>query len=299
MRSPEKMGDQNAPERIRWIYESADGGLSDLGREPLPREEPYTAGYVEVDVYRRAIAERDEARKLAWIDPETGEAFRELSTREKSFLLVADRDKARADRYRADAREAVAALESDSSAEARIEAALIFLRAVLAEGEQPAGDGEEWHDYEPSVLAVERVAKLLHEQETTAKPWDDCVEATREYQRERARGVLTAGYLAGEWRKYPGPPVGAEREAVDRAWDVMPAAGEQSTTEAATGHEYSLIDAVLPAEGELRDELIRLMIAKTLSETRIEDALISGYDVLREAIDATAAAPATPEGPDA
>lgn len=95
------------------------------------------------------------------------------------------------------------------------------LYALPVSSQDAGARAEEWHDYEPSALAVERVAKLLHEQEANAKPWDDCVEATRDYQRERARGILTAGYLAGEWQKYPGP---ALSNAVDL---VLPAEGER------------------------------------------------------------------------
>lgn len=71
---------------------------------------------------------------------------------------------------------------------------------------------------------------------------------------------------------------GSTRRVLDRLFEDLDAAyGQLGDVESRA------VDLVLPAEGERRDELIRLMIAKTLSETRIEDALISGYDVLREA----------------
>ncbi len=110
--------------------------------------------------------------------------------------------------------------------------------------------------------------------------------------REITSAALSAPSVEGD-----GAPGEIDPEAAAQLWREThpePAAGVQSTTETATGDEYSLIDAVLPAKGKRRAELIRLMIAKTLSETTFEDALISAYDVLREA-----AAPATPEGPDA
>jgi hypothetical protein len=61
-------------------------------------------------------------------------------------------------------------------------------------------------------------------------------------------------------------------------------------------HEYGLIDAVLPAEGERREELVQLIhgwLVRAEGCTYAHDADMH-YDALREA-----ATPATPEGPDA
>lgn len=60
------------------------------------------------------------------------------------------------------------------------------------------------------------------------------------------------------------------------------AAGVQSTTETATGHDYSLIDAVLPAKGKRRAELIGVMRGAWMDADDVLGGFRSAYDALRE-----------------
>jgi hypothetical protein len=87
-------------------------------------------------------------------------------------------------------------------------------------------------------------------------------------------------------------------ELTDAGRRVVDAHSSPSTTETATHHEYSLIDAVLPAVGDRRAWLVRAMAndlaadhdADTANEWDREAEV--AYDALREALPA---APATPE----
>jgi hypothetical protein len=100
--------------------------------------------------------------------------------------------------------------------------------------------------------------------------------------------------LHGAWREF------------DRlgGFDGKPAAGVQSTTETGEDHPTlreqmwsQAVDAVLPAEGERRDELVARMGFAMADPDLLHDLAAKSnvaYDALREA-----AAPATPEGPDA
>jgi hypothetical protein len=356
------MGDQsNAPERIGVIVHVERNEAVGVERSDAPLLRGYRREeMVSAEAYDRAITERDHWK---------GRKDEAVSVRNKATHRAAVAE-ARADRYRADAREAVAALESDSSAEARIEAALIFLRAALAEGEQPAAAPTSnvrrlhyalallssiewwarWVGSAPGECFVcgypqargHEAGCSLHAVLTGQTP-HRLVDGERRYG-DAAFGADTKGKrqfatpvvppAAGEqsttepgggdepfkvadlvvvvdqgnsmipegkpgfWLK--GHPVMGElvQFALGSSWvkSVARAAVAPSTTETATGHEYSLLDAVLPAGGDRRTAQVHMVVKLLVAAHARQPSLLAAriLDALR-----SAATPASPEGPDA
>lgn len=198
---------------------------------------------------------------------------------------------------------------------ARVEAA-----TALAEGEQPAGEMAPLD--ERARKAAERVysrfghllpsgpsadlSPFVYDEfraaageQSTTEPDDDSVGAELSRMESDLLDIRDALAVGDD----DDLPINAE-SIIERIGELRARSSAPSTTETATGHDYSLLDAVLPAEGERRAAIEAAAdgaMVKTpgapsyaypLHLLRSEISAI--YDAFREA-----AAPATPEGPDA
>lgn len=146
----------------------------------------------------------------------------------------------------------------------------------------------------PELIEQARKVKAAGEQSTTETGGDD----------PRVTAMVNA-LTAYQPPSYgTGPRTPAEDRAVVAlanlemaGWQLSP-----STTETATDHEYSLLDAVFPTEGARRLAQIAAVRGAITDYTEIRPsgamcALV--LDALRRDAFRAAAAPATPEGPDA
>lgn len=209
------MGDQtNAPERLEV------GRLETRNLVSItPAIPPNTrSGYVRADLYDRAITERDEAR--AGRGP--------LTDRERRWSAAAAEDRARADRYREALGDLGAAAERGVRDRSLLSPEWVKreVDAVLAEGEQPAGEPQNpWLDtvvcdhLKSTGETCERCAPAAGEQSTT--------EPVRAWELVRHGQTLDV-------TTYPETARRHERRDGNEAFPLV---RSPSTTETATGDE--------------------------------------------------------------
>ena len=184
-------------------------------------------------------------------------------------------------RYRVALAELVAVIDDlplDLDVLTALREALPAAVTALAEGEQPAGEPPGWPDgmYETAAMALYRASNP----QFGLLPWRDLAEPNRERYRLRARAV--ADDLTEHLRALIHPE---------------PAAGEQSTTETATGEQ---VERVARAMRALRfpdaDWDFDPATEPDPENWPIVDEEREHWREMARA--ALAAAPATPEGPD-
>ncbi|MBF6619065.1 MAG: hypothetical protein ITG02_02400 [Patulibacter sp.] len=317
------MGDQNAPERMAWAIRERDDSQTVTG-DPILASRAALRGLPVVELvaaaaYDRAITARDEARAAVagvrelldhldgrfaairrndatpayeygqarksdgekpggglsarWLEPRdlAWSAQQAIKRWREANAALAEGEQPAPD-YAASFAETVAAIRAmPPEQRSRLGNELFG-----AEGEQPAGETPKvQHDDELSRSAVASVREYYGrpaagEQSTTETDAPDHVELVRTVLRvAEDRGVRI------------GPSDAAE---ILGALSLAPYA-PASTTETATGHDYSLIDAVLPAEGERRDELLdgAFNCPRPLELRTSREQVAAVYDAIRAA----------------